>query len=81
MVTTVQMWGNSRAVRIPKALALEVGLEVGSKVEILSVDGEIRISPALDELYELEELLASVPDDYEPEEWDAGPAVGKEIWW
>ncbi len=81
MLTTIQKWGNSRAVRIPKALAVEVGLELGTKVEIKSVDGELRIVPVVEEYYDLDELLASVPDDYEPEEWDVGPAVGKEVWW
>ncbi len=81
MLTTIQKWGNSRAVRIPKALAVEVGLELGTKVEIMSVDGELRIVPVEEDYYDLDELLASVPDDYEPEEWDVGPAVGKEVWW
>jgi len=81
MLTTIQKWGNSRAVRIPKALAVEAGLELGTKVEIMSVDGELRIVPVEEEYYDLDELLASVPDDYEPEEWDVGPAVGKEVWW
>ncbi len=81
MLTTIQKWGNSRAVRIPKALAVEVGLELGTKVEIMSVDGELRIVPVEEDHYDLDELLASVPDDYEPEEWDVGPAVGKEVWW
>ncbi len=81
MLTTIQKWGNSRAVRIPKALAVEAGLELGTKVEIMSVDGELRIVPVEEDYYDLDELLASVPDDYEPEEWDVGPAVGKEVWW
>ena len=81
MLTTIQKWGNSRAVRIPKALAVEVGLELGTKVEIMSVDGELRIVPVEEDYYDLDELLASVPEDYEPEEWDVGPAVGKEVWW
>ena len=81
MSAKVQKWGNSLAFRIPKALALEVGLDIGSKVELLSADGELRIVPIEEPYYDLDELLASVPDDYEPEEWDVGPAVGKEVWW
>ena len=45
MIAEIKKWGNSRALRIPKALALEAGLDVGAKVELVSVDGQIRIIP------------------------------------
>ena len=80
MLTKVQKWGNSRALRIPKALAEEAGLDVGTAVDMLVVDGEIRIRPVRKKRYDLDELLASIPDDYEPEEWDTGPPVGNEVW-
>lgn len=80
MQAKVAKWGNSRALRIPKALAEEAGLEVGIPVDILVVDGELRIRPLTKKRYDLDELLASVPDDYEPEEWDSGPPVGNEVW-
>lgn len=82
MRTKIQKWGNSRAVRIPKAIAEEAGLDFGQAVEMQLVNGELRIRRARKrKRYDLDELLASVPDDFEPEEWDIGPAVGKEIWW
>ena len=34
MLTKVQKWGNSLALRIPNALAEEAGLEAGSEVEL-----------------------------------------------
>jgi len=81
MHTKVQKWGNSLAVRIPKALAEEAGLEQGKPVDVRCVDGELRIRKRRRKRYDLDELLASVPDDYDEGEWDTGPAVGKEIWW
>jgi antitoxin MazE len=39
MLTKVQKWGNSLALRIPKAFALDAGLEDDSAVEISLVDG------------------------------------------
>jgi antitoxin component of MazEF toxin-antitoxin module len=33
-IATVQMWGNTRALRIPKAIARESGLEAGTKVTL-----------------------------------------------
>ncbi len=81
MLATVSKWGNSLAVRIPKALADEAGLERGKPVTIRYEQGELRIIAVEKPYYDLDELLASIPDDYEPEEWDVGPAVGKEVWW
>lgn len=81
MLTKVQKWGNSRAVRIPKAIAEEAGLKVGNEVDMRFQDGEIRIRRARKpKRYDLDELLASVPDDFEPEDWDIGPPVGNEVW-
>ncbi|MDE2777782.1 MAG: AbrB/MazE/SpoVT family DNA-binding domain-containing protein [Chloroflexota bacterium] len=81
MVTKIQKWGNSRAVRIPKAIADEAGLDIGHAVDMDLVDGEIRIKRARKrKRYNLDEMLASVPDDFEPEEWDTGPPVGNEVW-
>ena len=80
MLTKVQKWGNSLAVRIPKALAEEAGLNVGAKVELVSVDGQIRIIPVEKSRYDLDKMLASIPEGYQFEEWDTGPPVGNEVW-
>ena len=64
MLTKVQKWGNSRAVRIPRAIAEEAGLDFDCAVDIECVNGEIRIKRARKrKRYDLDELLASVPDD------------------
>ena len=80
MVTKVQKWGNSLAVRIPKALAEEAGLEAGKPVDVRYVNGEIRIRRRRRKRYDLDKLLASVPDNYDEGEWDTGPPVGNEVW-
>lgn len=80
MLTKIQKWGNSLALRIPKALAEEARLELGKPVEIRFEGGELRIRTRRGKRYDLDELLASVPDDFEPEEWDTGPPVGNEVW-
>lgn len=81
MRAKVQRWGNSLALRIPKALAEEAGLEQGKPVDVRYVDGELRIRKRRRKRYDLDELLASVPDDYDEGEWDIGPPVGYEVWW
>ncbi len=41
MNTHVQRWGNSLAVRIPKAFAEEAGLQANDEIEITVRDGQI----------------------------------------
>ena len=81
MLATVSKWGNSRALRIPKQLALEAGLDFGSKVELVLEDGQLRIVPVKEPHYTLEELVAQITPENRHGEIDIGPAVGKEVWW
>ena len=81
MLTKVQKWGDSLALRIPKALVEEAGLEAGSEVELRYEDGELLIRRRRRKRYDLDEMLASVPDDYDEGEWDIGPPVGNEMCW
>lgn len=81
MLTKIRRLGNSLAVLIPQAIAEEAGLDFGHAVEMRIVDGEIRIKRARKrKRYDLHEMLASVPDDFDEGEWDIGPPVGNEIW-
>jgi antitoxin MazE len=79
MKTRVQKWGNSLAVRIPKALAEEAGLRANTAVELSLVGGSLVVQPVAPPLT-LEELLRGITDDNLPGEWDTGPATGKEVW-
>jgi len=81
MRTTIEKWGNSLAICIPQELADKIGLEVGNEVELRVANGELLIKRRRRIHYDLDALLASVPDDFEPEEWDTGPPVGNEVWW
>jgi len=80
MLATVSKWGNSRAVRIPKELALETGLDFGSKVELILENGELRIVPVKEPRYTLEELVAQITPENRHSAVDWGPPVGKEVW-
>jgi antitoxin MazE len=79
METQVKRWGNSLALRIPRPLAAEVGLEEDSPVELSLVEGRLVIAPLV-EAFSLEQLLAQVRDDNLHGEVDSGPAVGGEVW-
>ena len=80
METRVQKWGNSLAVRIPKPLASELGLENNSPVDLSLVSGKLVIVPAVEPGLSLEALLAQVTDDNLHGEFDTGSAVGGEAW-
>ena len=80
MRTRVQKWGNSLALRIPKAFATEVGLQKEASVEISLADGKLVISPVAEPKLTLKQLLAMVTKQNLHHEVDTGPAVGKETW-
>lgn len=56
----VQMWGNTRAVRIPKGIAQEMGLEAGTEVALMPSKGGLVLRPVRQrKAYKLSELLAA----------------------
>lgn len=77
--TTIQKWGNSKAVRLPKAILEKAGLHENESVELIVREGNIIITPSNKHLT-LRERLADYNGNYEPKEWDTGKPVGKEIW-
>jgi len=78
MRAQVSTWGNSLAVRIPKAYANEMRIEEGSEVDIQISNGLIILSP-LSRNYTLESLLAGITPENIHEETDTGKPLGKEI--
>jgi antitoxin MazE len=80
MLTKVQKWGNSLALRIPKAFARDAQLENNSMVEVSLVDGRIVIKPVPTPNWSLEQLLSSVTSANVHHEIDTGDAVGNEVW-
>ena len=80
MKTRVQKWGNSLALRIPKAFATEARLGENSPVELSLAHGKLIVRALGEEPPTLDELLRGVTDENIHGEWDTGPAVGKEAW-
>jgi antitoxin MazE len=80
MLTKIQKWGNSLALRIPKAFALDAQLENDSLVEISFVEGQIVITPVITPNWTLEDLLSGINPNNLHSEVDTGSAVGMEIW-
>ena len=80
MLTHVQKWGNSLALRIPHAVAREIGLSQNSSVEIALIDGKLVIAPVVKRKITLEKLLSQVTDENIHAEVETGSAVGREVW-
>lgn len=80
MITKVQKWGNSIALRIPKAFAEEMQIAPETTVELTMEDGKLVIAPVESSAYRLEELLAQITADNQHEELDWGAPVGQETW-
>ena len=80
MRTKVQRWGNSLALRIPRAFALDAQLENDSVVDISMVDGQIIIQPVETPNWTLDELLAGINKNNIHHEVDTGSPVGNEAW-
>jgi antitoxin MazE len=80
MKTTVQKWGNSYAVRIPKSFIKEVGLEYRADVELTLEDGKLVIQPIKEETITLDELLAGITEENLHTAVDTGDSAGNEAW-
>ena len=80
MITKVQKWGNSLAVRIPRSLAEDTKLKPGESVNMASRDGKIVIAAIRQQKFRLADLLKGVTSNNRHQEVVTGNPVGLEIW-
>ncbi len=80
MRTRIKKWGNSLALRIPKAFAVEARLRDECLVELSLVDGKLVVAPLTRSAFTLENLLAAVTRQNLHREVDTGPTMGNEAW-
>ena len=78
---TIQKWGNSQGIRIPKEILNECGLRIGDRLEC-NIEREkivLRlVAGTRRKKYDLADLLANVPKNFENHEYDFGKPAGKE---
>ena len=80
MNATIQKWGNSQAIRLPKVLLETASLKENEQVQILATQNQIvirKIEPKKRKT--LKERLAGFEGDYVFQEWDTGKPVGNEV--
>lgn len=80
MKARVQRWGNSLAVRIPRAFADDLGLVAGAAVELSLDGGSLTLHPIPAPAYRLEELVDRVTPKNRHGEESLGPPTGGEVW-
>ncbi len=86
MITTLQAWGNSQGVRLPKTLLAALHLENGASLEVgLSAKKDsIIVKPAaapsrIRGRHRIENLAAAMPKNYKATAFDWG-TKGREVW-
>ena len=78
-MATVQKWGNSLGVRIPKGVAEMVNLRDGSEVEFDTAGGVLTVRPRRRRRRTLAELLARVKGPSPHRGLDKDAPVGGEL--
>lgn len=91
MKVQVAKWGNSTAVRLPKAVVKQLGLTSGMMLDVSVDDGVVKLAPEaaasepLPEPYPvtLEWIVSEIrrlgPENAPDEDVDWGPDVGSEV--
>jgi len=80
MQLKIQKWGNSLALRIPKAIASDTNIGIGSFVNLSLKKGRIIIEPVAKPKYSLADMLQKINDKNIHREIKTGKPVGREIW-
>jgi antitoxin MazE len=79
VLAKVQKWGNSLAIRIPRAFAEQLGVQQDSEVD-LSLDRDRLIMKPIRTKPSLSVLLRQVTDENIHAEVATGEPTGREVW-
>jgi len=78
MVVKIQRWGNSLALRLPKAVVMDAGVDEGSTVDVVATQGKIVVRAR--RRYALADLLAQISAKNLHAEVSTGRPRGRESW-
>jgi antitoxin MazE len=79
MRTRVQKWGNSLAVRLPRSIAADAGLDTDTSVEVVLREGSVVVTRVAEPAFTLDQLLSQITPENAHGEVDTGSAVGGEV--
>jgi antitoxin MazE len=80
MKTAVKRWGNSLALRIPKAYAAETHIRNGSEVEVSLKSGALVVRPIRRKRRVLSDLLKQITPSNRHAAVPTGQPAGHEVW-
>lgn len=83
MTTTIQKWGNSQGIRLPKVILELADMKENDPVQVVVENETIVIKKAARKhraKVSLAERFENYTGDYQPEEYDWGKPVGREYW-
>lgn len=78
MTVALKKWGNSIALRIPKDIAMTLGVDNNSLMELDIHDGVLILRPKKENV--LETLVSQINSENLHREMDTGESVGNEEW-
>lgn len=81
MLATIQKWGNSKGIRIPKKILDDLMFSENEVVEIKEFNGNILIQKTIKKYTNLDELFEGYTGNYKCSEYDFGKDVGREKVW
>lgn len=76
----IQKWGNSLALRIPKAFAFQSKIRQDEYVNLTLKDNKIIVEPEEEKEYDIKELIAGINKSNLHNETDFGKKEGNEHW-
>ena len=76
---TIQKWGNSKGIRIPKNILDSLNLSEGDECTMEVIEHQIVIKK-IEKKKKITELFENYEGDYEAKEFDWGDPKGNEIW-
>ena len=81
-LATIQKWGNSHGVRIPKHLLDSLNWSVGEEISLHTRGNRLIVEQTpKNKRKTIEELLDGFnSDNFQPSEFDWGKPVGREVW-
>lgn len=79
-VATIQKWGNSQGIRIPRYILDAAQFDFDETVEIDVIDGKIVIKKMAERRKTIKELFDGFDGEYKETEIDWGKPVGNEVW-
>ncbi len=80
MVTTIQKWGNSQGIRIPKSILENLSWNENEQIMILVDNGKLIMKKAKEKRKNIKELFKDYNGNYKTSEIDWGEPKGNEIW-